>query len=420
MFFNKKRKRIVSWVLIVVIVSVVSITGCEDKKNWVRFRGEQGKGATTNTVRPPLGVKWKLQLQKKTEPTYAFNNPVVLDDTIYFGSTDGNIYALDIESGYMRWVYKTNGSINSVPIADTENIYIGSNDGSVYAVSQKDGELQWRFQTDSTVQSTIIRTQKSVLFVSDGGHVYAVSPETGKEQYRLPNPVWFYFTFQVYDDVIYFAPGPPSRPHSMGAFDIKSRQYLWILETRELDAVWYSFPALKDDALFFSTSDPYADVWELDYYAYDRKTGELKWKYSDFSQFGYSLDTNLNELFDKNLRLLDYMAPSIWENLVIYTSGDSIVRALDTESGTLVWEKAFDSYTTSAPTVAGNYLYFGVSASKVGHPKGPRLVCLSARNGKKMWEYEIQGKLLSAPVIAQDWIIFGTEKNYFYVLEALL
>lgn len=396
------------------------MTGCGSKKNWVRFRGEQGKGATSNTIRPPLGIKWKIQLQKRAEPTYAFNNPVVLDNTIYFGSTDGNIYALDIESGYMRWVLKTNGAINSVPIADTENVYIGSNDGRVYAISQQKGELQWQFQTDSTVQSTIIRTEESVMFVSDGGHVYAVSPETGREQYRLPNPVWFYFTFQVYDDIIYFAPGPPSRPHSMGAYDIDSRQYLWVLDTRELDAVWYSFPAIKDDILFFSTSDPYSDVWELEYYAYDRITGELIWKYSDLSQFGYSWNIDLNELFDKNLRLLDFMAPSIWENLVIYTSGDSVVRAFNAKTGRLVWEKMFDSYTTSAPTVAGNYIYFGIAEGRANHSKGPRLVCLSTKNGKKMWELEVEGKVLSAPVIAQDWIIFGTEKNYFYVLESLL
>ncbi len=405
--------------IILLLFSLFLITGCGKGTDWVRFRGDQGRGATSNAVRPPLAVKWKLQLQKRAEPTYAFNNPVVLNDAIYFGSTDGNIYALDIASGYMRWVYKTNGAINSVPIADSENIYIGSNDGKVYAVSQEEGKLQWSFQTDSTVQSTIIRTESSVVFVSDGGHVFAVSPETGREQYRLPNPVWYYFTFQVYDDVIYFAPGPPSRPHSMGAFDIKSRQYLWVLDTVYLDAVWYSFPALKDDMLFFSTADPYSNVWEFDYYAYDRRTGKLLWKFSDYSRWGPSPGMDLLDLFEKNLRLLDYMAPSIWNDVVIYTSGDSVVRALDTESGSLRWKKEFSGYTTSAPTVAGNYVYFGISADRTTRGEGPKLICLSARNGRKMWEMEVDGNILSAPVIAQDWIIFGTDQNYFYVLEAL-
>ncbi len=400
-------------------VSLVLLSGCGSRQNWIQFRGEQGKGATHTSLRPPLAVKWKLQLQKRAEPTYAFNNPVVLEDTIYFGSTDGNIYALDIQSGYMRWVFKTNGAINSVPIADKENVYIGSNDGYVYAVDQENGELAWSFQTDSTVQSTIIRTENSVMFVSDGGHVYAVSPETGREQYRLPNPVWYYFTFQVYDDVIYFAPGPPNRPHSMGAYDTQSKQYLWVLDTVDLDAVWYSFPAIKGDTLYFSTADPYEDVWEFDYYAYDRKTGSLIWRYSDFSQWGNLWNVDLLELFEKNLRLLDYMAPSLWKNLVIYTSGDTVVRALDMETGEPVWTREFATYTTSAPTVAGDYVYFGLAEERTVRGGGPKLVCLSAKNGKKMWELEIEGKILSAPVIAQNWIIFGTDQNYFYVLEAL-
>jgi hypothetical protein len=119
------------------------------------------------------------------------------------------------------------------------------------------------------------------------------------------------------------------------------------------------------------------------------------------------------------MKLLDYLAPSMWKDLVIYTSGDSYVRALDKDTGDLVWEKDFSTYTTSAPTVAGDYLYFGIAGENYPGGDQPKLICLSARNGKTMWELEIEGKVLSAPVIAQDWIIFGTDEYYFYVLESL-
>ena len=384
------------------------------------FRGEQGRGATPTALRPPLGVKWKLKLQEKKERAYAFNNPVVLNDTIYFGSTDGNAYALDIESGYMRWVYKTDGTINSVPCADSERVYIGSNDGRVYALSQKDGKELWSFQTDSTVQSTIVSHKDSVIFVSDAGHVYSVDPDTGEEQWKFPNPVWHYFTLQVYDEVLYFAPGPVENPHSMGAWDILSKSYLFVLDTALFDAVWYSFPALEGDYLYFSTMDPYIEYWELDYYAFDRKTGREIWRYSDIAVWPYSGRYDTEELARQYMYLLDYLAPSLWKNLVIYTSGDSIVRALDKKSGNLIWEKQFDSITTSAPTVAGDYVYFGIDGTGGdywGEP--PKVICLSARTGKKMWEMDIDGRLLSAPVVAQNWMIFGTDTNHFYVLEAL-
>ncbi|MEW5814173.1 MAG: PQQ-binding-like beta-propeller repeat protein [Spirochaetota bacterium] len=397
---------------------LLSVSGCGHRSDWVMFRGEQGRGYTPNSLHPPVGIKWKLKIQENINPAFAFNNPVVLKDTIYFGSVDGNIYALDIVSGYMRWVYKTKGTINSVPYADNKNVYIGSNDGKVYAVSQKDGKEAWSFQTDSTVQSTILKYKDSIIFVSDGGHVYFLSAD-GSEQFTLPNPVWHYFTFQVYDDVFYFAPGPVEQPHSMGAYDIKQKRYLWVIDTSRLNAVWYSFPALKDNSIFFSTMDPFGEEWELTYYAFNRKTGALQWRNTDYAVWGKNMPSDMGDYITRNMQLLDYLAPSLWKNLVIYTSGDSVVRAFSTKTGDLVWQHRFDTPVSSAPTVAGNRIYFGLHGGTSYPVIEPKLVCLSARNGKVLWELETEGALLSAPVIAHNWIIFGTDKNVFYVLEAL-
>jgi len=407
------------FLLLVVFSSLLLLSGCGGNRDWVMFRGEKGKGISQSVLHPPLGIKWKLKLQEHSERAYAFNNPIVLGDTIYFGSTDGNFYALDIESGYMRWVFKTGGSINSVPTADESKVYVGSNDGKVYALSRDRGELVWSFQTDSTVQSTIIRSEDYVIAISDAGHLFALSPD-GREEFSLPNPVWHYFTFQVYKGVIYFVPGPLSDPHSLSVYDIRSRDYLWILPTYIFDAVWYSFAAIHNDSLHFSTSDPHGSYWEFDYHSYDRETGKVIWKYSDLSSWGKNVPSNLYRLYEQNLKLLDYMAPAIWKNLVIYTSGDAVVRTFNANTGRIAWQREFDTYTTSAPTVAGDFVYFGLSGyNDATGEKKPRLVCLSARNGKLMWELETEGALLSAPVVANKWMIFGTDENYFYVLEAL-
>ena len=403
------------WVVILLFLTV--LFSCGASRDWVTFRGDQGRGYTQTSIKPPLAVKWKLKLQESSEAAYAFNNPVVIGNTIYFGSTDGNVYALDIESGYMRWVFKTGGAINSVPVADNERLYIGSNDGKLYAINRETGDLAWDFQADNTIQSTIIKHENSVIFVSDGGFVYSLDPATGRELYTIPNPVWHYFTFQVYDNGIYFAPGPVSQPHSMGVWDIGIRNYLWVLDTELLDAVWYSFPALNDRYVYFSTADPYLDVWNLEYYCYERKTGTLVWKYSDYTDWAFTRNLDTTQLFNDNLKLLDYLAPSIAKNLVIYTSGDSVVRAFNAGTGNIAWQKKLDAQTTSAPTAAGKYIYFGIDASY--EHEHPRLVCLSLAKGKKMWEMDLEGKILSAPVIAQNWIIFGTDEHYFYVLEEL-
>jgi outer membrane protein assembly factor BamB len=120
------------------------------------------------------------------------------------------------------------------------------------------------------------------------------------------------------------------------------------------------------------------------------------------------------ELFLRDAELLDFMAPTIWKDLVIYTGGDVMARAFDARTGSLRWERAFDMPVSSAPTVAGGRVYFGILGD---NRTPPQLVCISARDGRLLWQMETEGALLSAPVIAGKRIIFGTDKNVFYVLE---
>jgi outer membrane protein assembly factor BamB len=406
-----------STVLLALLSLLAAVSGCGHRADWVMFRGWEGRGATSCSVSPPLGIKWKLRLGSQERQSVVFNPPIVKGDTIYFGAADGNFYALDIRSGYMRWVFKTKGIINSVPFADEHRVYFGSNDGKVYAISLQDGRQLWSFKTESTVQSNIVRYRDSVVFTSDAGSTYFLTPE-GQLKHVLPNPVWHYDAFQFSDNVMYFAPGPMEQPYSLGAYDLEMKSYLWILNTAAIGATWYSFPALSRRLLFLGTCMNTGDSWNLGYHAYDRKTGRLIWTYRDVSSFGAHVIEDPDLLFRKNLRLLDYMAPSLWKNLVIFASGDSELRAFHARRGTLAWRHLFNSTTSSAPTVAGNRIYLGLSGAP-GTGKGPSLVCLSARNGAKLWELELDGALLSAPVIAGEWIIFGTDRNFFYVLQEL-
>lgn len=398
---------------------ILLLASCSHSTEWITFRGNQGRGVTPNAVYPPFGVKWKLRLQEDNKSLEAFNPPVIIGNTIYFGSADGNFYSLDLESGYMNWVFKTGGPINSIPSADKNYVYFGSEDGKVYAVDRHTGKAAWSFQTGNPVRSTIVRYKNSVLFTSDGGNTYVLTPD-GVLRYKIPNPVWYYDTFQVYRDVIYFAPGPLSDPSSFGAFDINKRAYLWILDTAQLNAYWYSFPALKGDSVYFGTSTEVGGgQWALDYYSYNRITGQMKWKVSDMSRLPpYTTPQDADKLFTDNLQLLDYMAPAVWSNLVIYTSGDTVVRAFRAGSGHIAWQHHFTYPTSSAPTVAGDRVYFGLRGDATAGVK-PQLVCLSARNGKELWRMELSGAMLSAPVISGKWIVYGTNQSYFYVLEEL-
>ncbi len=415
-------KRNTSDILVIVLLAMALTTlHCTPGTDWTMFRGNLGSGYTPTHIHPPLGEKWKLSLQEKLSSAKAFNPPMVKGSSIYFGSADGNFYSLDIESGYMNWIFKTGQAVNSIPFVDDDNVYFGSNDGSIYVVNRNTGKEIWHRSTGNTVQSLVVRYKDDVIFTSDTGSTFFMNMQ-GEVVDRIPNPVWSHHTFQVYDGVVYWAP----MGRNFGAYDIGSKRFLWTYVVDVPYSVWYSFPAIDEKRVYFSSSFQTFDMPELHYYALDRKTGELLWQMGALMDLGSNVPLTRDTTFMRNIDLLDYMAPSLWKDLVIYTSGDTIVRAFNVETGEEVWKSRLDYPTSSAPTVAGDRVYFGTRGSSFGqegaeHKEGdsPQLICLSAADGAFLWSMDTDGAILSAPVIAGNRIFFGTEKHKFYVLEEI-
>src|SRR5437016_183931 len=62
-----------------------------------------------------------------------------VDGTIYFGSSDGSLYAVH-SNGTTYWSYPTGGGVISAPaLASDETVYVGSLDGWLYAVQADAG-----------------------------------------------------------------------------------------------------------------------------------------------------------------------------------------------------------------------------------------------------------------------------------------
>ncbi|MCL2804864.1 MAG: PQQ-binding-like beta-propeller repeat protein [Treponema sp.] len=396
--------------LILLLLIILVFSACARSSDWVQFRGEGGRGVSSSRITPPLGLRWKINLQSDGETIRSLNPPVVIGDTIYFGSDDKNFYALDVESGYMRWVFKSGAEINSIPYADKDKVYFGSKDGKLYALSRETGEEVWHFQTRSQINSQVQRYGDYIIFVGDADAIYFLSPD-GIEQFRIFNPGWYNYTFLVADDVMYMATG--SRVELIGPYDIKKREFLWYLSYNEIDAIWYSFSAVRGDLLFFGTADVYGGML-LGYHAYNRHTGDVVWRQYRDGILNYTRFEDTWNYFLRNIDILDFMAPTVWRDFVIFTGGDCAARAFDVNNGNLRWEKVFDTPVSSPPTIAAGRVYFGLLGDD-NIP--PQLVCISARDGSLLWQMETEGSILSAPVIAGKRVIFGTDKSVFYVLE---
>jgi outer membrane protein assembly factor BamB len=393
-----------------VVFILFILTACSRNTNWVQFRGENGRGVSSSRITPPLGLRWKIKLQFEDEKIRSLNPPVVLENTIYFGSDDGNFYALDVESGYMRWVFKSGAEINSIPYADKDQVYFGSKDGKLYALSRETGKEVWSFPVQSQINSQVQRYGDYIIFVGDADAIYFLSPE-GKEQFSIYNPGWYNFTFLLADDVMYMATGPTV--DLIGPYDIKKREFLWYLPYHEIAANWYSFPAISGDLLYFGTASGFGGI-NLGYYAYNRRTGKKVWEKHSEGILKEDDFYSMWSFFLRNIDCLDFMAPTVWKDMVIFTGGDMAARAFDAKTGAPRWERVFESPVSSAPTIAAGRVYFGLLGDDFTPSK---LICISAQDGSLLWEMETEGSLLSAPVIAGKRIIFGTDKSVFYVLE---
>ena len=73
-----------------------------------------------------------------------YSTPAVAFGRVYAGNNDDRVYSFDLSDGELAWTYSTGGYAYSAPtVASTKHspptVYIGSFDGNIYALNAKDG-----------------------------------------------------------------------------------------------------------------------------------------------------------------------------------------------------------------------------------------------------------------------------------------
>ena len=133
-------------------------------------------------------------------------------------------------------------------------------------------------------------------------------------------------------------------------------------------------PLVHDGMMFFPNP---LDVIE----AYDARTGDLRWQYRR------RLPEDLAKFFpvpaiNRNI--------AIFDNLIIDTSADDFVFALDASTGTLAWETKILDYQkgaqqTSGPIIANGKVISGRGCEPEGGPDACVITAHDARTGRELW-----------------------------------
>jgi outer membrane protein assembly factor BamB len=189
-------------------------------------------------------IKWKFATHGQV-----ISSPAIADGTAYVGSTDGILYAVDLETGAQKWKFATHVRITSSPAVDNEIVYFESYDGNFYALNTADGQVKWKFATAGERRFA-------------GKHLHGSQPE-GES---MPDPFDFYLSSPaIWNGIVYFGSGDGN----VYALDASTGTAKWKFATGN---VVHASPAIADGTIFIGSWDSY-------FYAIDAASGKEKWRF---------------------------------------------------------------------------------------------------------------------------------------------
>ena len=118
----------------------------------------------------PGDLIWEFETGDMVQSSPAIGS----DATIYVGSYDNKLYAINPD-GSKKWAFETGNYVLPSPaIGSDGTIYVGSEDNNLYAINP-DGTKKWAFDTGDDVNSSpAIGSDGTIYFGSDDGYFYAI------------------------------------------------------------------------------------------------------------------------------------------------------------------------------------------------------------------------------------------------------
>lgn len=109
---------------------------------------------------------------------------VLLGDSVFSGSRSGLFIHANVRTGETLWINRDcEGEALSTPAVDRDRVVFTANDGAVYALDRNSGALRWKRKLGSEPSSPVIAGDK--VLVSAGGTLYLLRLSDGE-------PLWSY------------------------------------------------------------------------------------------------------------------------------------------------------------------------------------------------------------------------------------
>jgi eukaryotic-like serine/threonine-protein kinase len=277
------------------------------------------------------------------------SSPAVANGLVFSGSSDGFVYALDEKTGNVRWRFKTQGErrftapgihgirpstemmpdpydlLTSSPTVENGTVYIGSGDHNIYAIDAGRGTLRWKFKTGDVVHASPAIADGTVYVGSWDRYFYAIDSRSGSLRWKfltgddrvIYNQIGIVGSAAVENGRVYFG----CRDSHFYALDSSNGKLLW---KHDQHGSWViASPALANNSIFYTTSD------QKKFFALDTRTGQ--------------------ERFTVSQGAFSFSSPSIAQNTAYFGAFDGRLYAVDTLSGKILGTFTTDASLQGLP-----------------------------------------------------------------------
>lgn len=354
--------------------SVQKTIRVDSPNSWPSFHNDlQHTGRSSYNLSNGLpAIRWSLLTGRAVNSSPAVGN----DGTVYVGSNDGKLYAINPD-GSLKWSFSALDAIQSSPaLAADGTLYVGSDDGRVYAINP-DGTKKWEFLTGSANPSSpLIGADGTVYLCSSQGRLLGLNPNGQVVLNKLLGAAAKCSPVLSVDGTLYIG-DDLGRLHSVA----RNGTLNWSFQAGGTLA---SSPAIASDGTII------IGCRDRKVYAVN-PNGSLRWSY----QTGNEVNSS----------------PAIASDGTIYIGSDDGKLYALRSNGALKW-----SYQTNGPIfdcspaiAADGTIVFG-SADKSLRALSP--------NGIERWTLPLGGTFHSSPAIAKDGsIAIGTDNFRIYSIR---
>jgi len=307
------------------------------------------------------------------------SSPTVVDGTVYVGSEDGHLYALDAGSVRVGWKTEVESTISTTPAVTADSVYLSGSNG-LHALDRETGEPRWRTRSVRTFDSSVTVANGTMYVGGRYDELHAIDPSDGSELWSAPVADMVNASPTVVDGTVYV-----QAAGTVSAFAAASGTERWRFD---VERTYYSSPTVVDGTLFVGATD--SDTFDGGVYALDPDTGEQQW----------ALETG-NAVAS---------SPTVREGTVYVGCHDSMLYALSADSGAIEWVFETGGAIFSSPTVAGETVFVG--------SRDYQVYAVDATTGELRWRYRTDNRVASSPTVVDGTLFVGSNDNRVYALDA--